>query len=79
MLGEPAVDLAVVTGSGGEEGGKVGKGGGGGVDGGVVGPVSLLVLTHRAIHCFKESGVLKFVKKLEYDPACFMAFFVGES
>ncbi|XP_050720589.1 protein PTHB1-like isoform X2 [Eriocheir sinensis] len=75
MLGEAAVDLAVVRDGGGEEGGKAGKS----VEGGASGPVSLLVLTQRGIHCFKESGVLKFVKKLEYDPACFTAFVVDNA
>ncbi|XP_063884729.1 protein PTHB1-like isoform X2 [Scylla paramamosain] len=41
-------------------------------------PVSLLVLAQRGIYCFKESGVLKFVKKLEFDPSCFTAFIVDK-
>ncbi|XP_045624532.1 protein PTHB1 isoform X3 [Procambarus clarkii] len=40
------------------------------------GPTSVLVLAHHAVFCFKESGVLKFVKKLEYSPSCFIAFIV---
>ncbi|XP_042217578.1 protein PTHB1-like isoform X2 [Homarus americanus] len=40
------------------------------------GPTSLLVLTHHAVFCFKESGVLKFVKKLEFNPSSFLAFIV---
>ncbi|XP_068235573.1 protein PTHB1 [Palaemon carinicauda] len=38
------------------------------------GPTNILVLTTRAIYCFKESGVLRFLKKLEYNPSSFMAY-----
>lgn len=38
------------------------------------GPTNILVLTFRAIYCYKETGVLRFVKKLEFNPSCFMAF-----
>ncbi|XP_071550345.1 protein PTHB1 isoform X2 [Panulirus ornatus] len=40
------------------------------------GPTSLLILTHHAVFCYKETGVLKFVKKLEYNPSCLSAFVV---
>ncbi|XP_063611687.1 protein PTHB1-like [Penaeus indicus] len=38
------------------------------------GPTNILILTHHSIFCYKESGVLKFVKKLEYNPSCFTAY-----
>ncbi|XP_018007608.1 protein PTHB1 isoform X2 [Hyalella azteca] len=41
--------------------------------------VTLVLLTSRALYAFKESGSLKFVKRLEYNPACFTAYFVGAS
>lgn len=41
------------------------------------GPTSLLILTHHAVFCYKETGVLKFVKKLEYNPSCLTAFVLG--
>ncbi|CAG5132843.1 unnamed protein product, partial [Candidula unifasciata] len=34
----------------------------------------VLVLGERHIFCLTDSGVLKFVKKLEYDPSCFLPY-----
>ncbi|KAF2356403.1 PTHB1 N-terminal domain [Trinorchestia longiramus] len=39
--------------------------------------VTLVLLTTRALYAYKESGALKFVKRLEYSPACFTSYFVG--
>lgn len=38
---------------------------------------SLVVLTQRSFACLKESGVFKFVKKLEYNPASLSTFLLG--
>ncbi|KAK7059243.1 Protein PTHB1 [Halocaridina rubra] len=38
------------------------------------GPTNILVLTVHNMYCFKESGVPRFVKKLEYNPSTFLAF-----
>ncbi|RXG66040.1 Protein PTHB1 [Armadillidium vulgare] len=35
---------------------------------------SILILTTRAFMCYKDSGVLKFIKKLEFNPMCFTAY-----
>lgn len=42
------------------------------------GTTTILVLTHHAVLGYKESGVLKFVKKFEYNPSSFIAFVVGK-
>lgn len=35
---------------------------------------SILVLGERNLYCFKENGQLRFMKKLEYNPSCFMPY-----
>ncbi|KAK3875683.1 hypothetical protein Pcinc_019466 [Petrolisthes cinctipes] len=40
---------------------------------------SLVVLTQRSFSCLKDSGVFKFIKKLEYNPACLNAFMLGNA
>ena len=53
-LGEPALDLAVVSFP--------------------QTPPSVLVLGERSIVCLKDTGSLRFMKKLEYNPSCFYAY-----
>ncbi|XP_078253729.1 protein PTHB1 isoform X1 [Rhinoraja longicauda] len=35
---------------------------------------SILVLGERNLYCFKENGQLRFMKKLEYNPSCFLPY-----
>ncbi|XP_043544707.1 protein PTHB1 isoform X4 [Chiloscyllium plagiosum] len=35
---------------------------------------SILVLGERNLFCFKENGQLRFMKKLEYNPSCFLPY-----
>ncbi|XP_059829564.1 protein PTHB1 isoform X1 [Hypanus sabinus] len=37
-------------------------------------PSSILVLGERNLYCFKENGQLRFMKKLEYNPSCFLPY-----
>ncbi|XP_072033738.1 protein PTHB1-like isoform X2 [Amphiura filiformis] len=53
-LGEPALDLAVVSFP--------------------QTPPSIIVLGERSIVCLKDTGALRFMKKLEYNPSCFFAY-----
>ena len=38
------------------------------------GPTQLLVLGERSVFCFKDSGVLRFMKKLDFNPTCIQAY-----
>ena len=40
------------------------------------GPTQLLVLGERSLFCFKDNGVLRFVKKLDFNPTCINAYSV---
>ncbi|CAL4062749.1 unnamed protein product, partial [Meganyctiphanes norvegica] len=39
-------------------------------------PPCIVILTHHSFFCFKDNGVLKFVKKLEYNPSSFTAYYI---
>lgn len=40
------------------------------------GPTQLLVLGERSLFCFKDNGVLRFMKKLDFNPTCITAYSV---
>lgn len=42
------------------------------------GHAQLLVLGERSVFCFKDSGVLRFMKKLDFNPTCIHAYSIGQ-
>ena len=39
---------------------------------------SICVLGERNLYCFRDNGQIRFMKKLEYNPSCFLPYASGE-
>lgn len=40
---------------------------------------SIFILGERNLYCLRDNGQIRFMKKLEYNPSCFLPYASGES